>query len=166
MADPLTLLTNLVSPLKAAKDIAVGLNKLNTLTEVNAKAIELQGVILELQSTAFELQAAYAQSQERIRELESKLARGDEWKLTQARYKMVSAWTGSSVYVLRKSHQAEETPHFLCANCFNNRKLSILVPKRDASHYYSYDCPSCRASIVTGFRGPSQAKFAEDYAEK
>ncbi len=51
MADML-LFQGAMAGLKAAADIAIGLNKLNTMTEVNAKAIKLQQIIMNVQSTA------------------------------------------------------------------------------------------------------------------
>jgi len=43
MTDPVSLFVSIGTQLKAATHIAVGLSKLHTMAEVNAKASELQG---------------------------------------------------------------------------------------------------------------------------
>ena len=47
-----------ISALRGAADIAKGLVELNTMAEVQAKAVELQQIVLSAQGSALEAQSA------------------------------------------------------------------------------------------------------------
>jgi hypothetical protein len=148
MTDPMTLFVSIGANLKAATDIAIGLSKLKTLAEVNAKAIELQGAILRLQSDAFTAQADQSSMIERIRDLEKELARVKAWEETKQRYKLHQQSPGTFVYVLHDHRDGSEPLHWICANCYEEGKKSILqFSRQDYSHKY-YGCPSCKAEVL------------------
>lgn len=82
----LTLIGGAVTGLKTAADIAIGFSKLNTMAEVQGKAIELQQVILSAQSGALAAQSAQFSLVDRIRELEREVAEVKAWEAQKQRY--------------------------------------------------------------------------------
>src|SRR3712207_5855457 len=104
MAD-MALFQAAMTGLKTAADIALGLNKLNTMAEVNAKAIELQQIIMHVQSSALTAQSEQAALIQRVRDLETELVRVKAWEAEKQRYKLVQPWPGkgSIVYALKES---------------------------------------------------------------
>jgi hypothetical protein len=64
-----------VNSLKVAGDIAKGLISLNTMAEVQSKAIELNQKIIDAQHQIFAANAAQTELVERIRELEGQVTR-------------------------------------------------------------------------------------------
>src|SRR3954469_5745036 len=116
-----------VSSLKGASDIAKGLLSLHTMAEVQSKAIELNQSIIDAQHQIFAANAAQAQLVERVRHLEGQVAAMEDWNSEKQRYKMVTAYGAVTAYAVHKSISNGETPHYLCANCFQGRKRSILA---------------------------------------
>lgn len=134
--------------LKAATDIAVGLNKLKTMTEVNAKAIELQQVILNVQSTALNAQSEQAAMVEEIRDLKAEIARVKAWETQKQRYKLTHPWEGPVVvYALKESMSAGETAHWICTHCYEDGRRSILQPRHRKDAGQSLACPACKGEL-------------------
>jgi superfamily II helicase len=162
MADML-LFQGAMAGLKAAADIAIGLNKLNTMTEVNAKAIELQQIILNVQSTALSAQSEQSVMAERIKELEQEVVRVKAWEGQKDRYKLLSPFDGALVYALRETMNAGEVPHWICTNCYEDGRRSVLNPRKRNEEAVSLVCPACGADISSrSYRGLPDPTYAPD----
>src|ERR1700682_283801 len=140
MAVTVSLFIGIASQLKTAADIAVGLGKLHTMAEVNAKAIELQTAILGLQSDAFTAQAQQSAMVQQIRDLEEKLARVEAWEETKKRYQMVTPWPGATVYALKRESAGTDPPHLICTTCYEDRRKSILNARAGNNGFWMHFC--------------------------
>ena len=153
-----------VTSLRAAGDIAKGLISLHTMVEVQTKALELNEKIIDAQHRIFEANAQQSTLVDRVRELEGEIARMKDWDAEKKRYKGASPAAGAFVYALQRSMSDGEPPHYLCANCFKQGKASPLGDVRKdpkfMAHYWV--CPTCKASLTTGYNGSSRMKYAED----
>ncbi len=158
----LALFQGAVTGLKTAADIAIGISKLKTMTEVTAKAIELQQVILSAQSDALAAQSAQFSLIERIRDLEDELTEMKAWETEKQRYKLITPWTGSLTYGLKESMKGAEPPHYLCTNCYEDGRKSILNHNGNSTRWTSYVCPVCTSEIPTGCSGAVAAEYAPD----
>jgi len=148
--------------LKAATDVSKALFDLKVTADVQTKIIDLQGALLAAQSSALEAVNSQHALQERIRELEAQVKDTQDWGVQAQRYALVCPWRGpAQVYALRSAEAAGEQPHYLCTNCFHNKKRIILNPTSKDGWVYLV-CPACKSSIATGFRGIGAPKFAED----
>ena len=147
MTDPLSLFVSIGSQLRAATDIAIGLGKLHTMAEVNAKAIELQGAILSLQSDAFAAQAQQSSMIQRIRDLEEEIRQVKAWEETKQRYSLYEPIPGSFVYASKENSGSPEPSHWICANCYEDNKRSILQLKRTGD-IDQYGCPHCFSEVL------------------
>ena len=128
--------------------------------------IEAQEQIMSLREGALELQEENQELKNRIRELEAKLKSIDVWAIEKERYVLVSPWKGAAqAYALKQSKSEGEEPHLLCANCFHSSKKGILNPaKKDM--WMLMVCPSCKASLHTGYKGIGSPNYAEEYLKE
>jgi hypothetical protein len=158
-----------VVSLKAAADIAVALSNIKTMSEVQAKAIELQQIILAAQSGALAAQSEQFALLQQIRDLEEEVANAKAWNEQKQRYALVSPWQGAVTYALKKQSSNAEPPHWICATCYENGRRSILndgmkyAPAGRGRNAVSLVCPVCSAHIVSEWSGgPIERKYAED----
>jgi hypothetical protein len=156
----LTFLPSAISGLKTAADITTAIVKAKNSVEINAKAIELQGIILSSQSDAFNAQIAQMTLLEENRKLKDQLVDLEAFKRDMERYRLASPWSGSAVYALKEVVSDGEPPHYLCANCNQAKRKSIPCITHNSNAFAAYTCPNCKASIPTGFRGNPPAKYA------
>jgi hypothetical protein len=126
---------------KAAFDIAKGLKDIHDATLRNAAVIELQEKILTTQQS----QAAII---ERIGDLEKQVADFEAWDTEKERYELKTVGFAAFAYMLKPEARGREPPHFVCTNCYNQRRISIIqhgVPKQGA--WPEFCCPSCRSKL-------------------
>ncbi|HEX5935336.1 MAG TPA: hypothetical protein VFY63_14330 [Pseudorhizobium sp.] len=157
----ITAIAALVGSLKTAGDITKTVVGLRDGQMLQAKIIELQGVILSAQSSALSAQQDQFSMIERIRSLEQKVAQLEEWDTEAEQYELKQIDLGAFAYM--KTEQTDSTAplHWLCVNCFEHRRRSVLqyqgrVPndQRTAVH----GCPHCKATVRTYYsRKPGDA---------
>lgn len=125
--------------------------------------LEAQEQIMNLREGALELQEENQELKNRIRDLEKKLIEIDEWNKEKERYVLKSPWPGSpvSVYHLKQSHSNGEEPHWLCPNCFQVKRKSILNTNQKRGEFVHLVCSVCKASIDTTYRGIGGPEYAE-----
>lgn len=152
------------SSAKVAGDIAKGLISLKTMSEVQAKAVELTEKIIDAQQQILAANMAQATLQERVRELEAELARMNDWNTQKLRYKLATPFPDCMVYALQKSMGEGEPAHYLCASCFQKGQRSILQGKEAGGGMSraSYLCPTCKSAAMTTFINVSSPKYFED----
>src|SRR5688572_10662357 len=108
MADPVTLFQRAVTALKGAGDIAQGLSKLNTLAEVQSKAVELQQIILAAQASALAAQAEQFALLDRMRQLEKELTEVKAWQAVKQNYELKELIPGVFAYTLKQQAGTSE----------------------------------------------------------
>lgn len=137
------------SSLKTALDIAKGLNATNTQVQINEAKITLQSLILEAQASLSAANEAQVTSATRIRALEEEIARMKAWDTEAERYELKNVYLGAVAYVLKPETQGSEAPHWLCANCFTNKRKSFLQEYSPAplGNKMLYKCAVCGGII-------------------
>lgn len=141
------ILQGTITGLKSAFNLIKGINKLQTMTEVNAVAIELQQMILTAQSDAAE---AFAEQQimlENIRELKEELASVKAWETEKQRYELKEIGRGALAYVLKEGMENGEPSHKICPACYQNSKKFILQRSQKSGEGIFSECPSCKARV-------------------
>lgn len=158
----ITAVQAMMGSLKAATDISKALFDLKTTAEVQSKVIDIQRALLAAQSSALEATNAQFMLQECVRELEAQIKGFEDWGNQEQRYALTNPWRGpAQVYALKKEHAQGEEAHFLCTNCFHNRKRVILNPMTKEGWVYM-TCPACKATVATGYRGVGAPKYADE----
>lgn len=143
-----------LSSLNAAKDIAKGLDSLKTGVAVNQAKIDLQTLILEAQSALFAAQEAQSADASRISQLEQKIVQLEDWSAEAQRYQLKDVGRGAIVYMPKAGMENGEPAHWLCANCFNQRRKSFMQfkgqdrrPGGGLGDDSAYACDACKGSI-------------------
>lgn len=119
-------LMSAAASLRVAGQIANGLINLKTTTEVQAKAIELNGLILNAQSDLFAANASQTALVQEVGELKDQIIRMKDWEAQKQRYQLAAPYPGCLVYALKKTMSGGEPPHYICTNCYESSKRSIL----------------------------------------
>lgn len=159
----ISLIQGAVSSMKTAFDIAKAMSELKTMSDVQGKVIELQQAILAAQSSAMTANSEQFIALEELRKLKEELEKSKGWELEKNRYILFQGSSSGVVYAVRESQKREnEPPHYLCANCFDQGKKSIMNNHQGATGFTNWLCPACKAQFPTGFRGSSTGKFAPD----
>ncbi len=137
--------------LKTASDIAQGIIALKTETEKNAAVINIQRHVLEGQRALMEADALHATDLRRIGELEQEIVRLEDWSAERERYELIGIRGGAFTYMPKAGMENGQPAHWLCANCFDHGRKSILQNKgqtRQGSGEESYGCDRCKGSFV------------------
>ncbi len=137
-----------ISGLKLAGDIAKTLFELKSLSDVQAKVVELQSAILSAQNSALAANAQQTAMIEEIRHLREEIARVKAWEQEKQRYKLICPWPGIVLYALKESCSAAEPPHWICTKCYEERRKSILNPQKKTDDFVLI-CPACKAEYLT-----------------
>lgn len=150
----LTEISAALGSLKATSDIIKGLTATATETKLNEVRIALQGNLLEAQQALMDVQASGAATAARIRQLEQELTTLQDWGVEKARYELRDAGRGAFVYMPKADAGNDEPPHWLCPNCFGQRRKSFMQfkgqdkrPGGGNGDTSNYACDGCRSSI-------------------
>lgn len=138
-------ITATLAGLKSAGDIVKSIIELKSVSVIQTKIIDLQSQILTAQSSAFSANAEQATMVETIRTLKEEIARIKAWESEKQRYKMYSPWNGTVVYALKKSMCNSEPPHWICTNCYEEGRKSILAQQQKGNSTVAFLCPKCGA---------------------
>lgn len=133
-----------VSALKGAMDIAKAMIGLSNAQAIQVKVIELNAIILDAQRSAFSANEERAALIEKISQLEKKLAGVEAWETEKQRYKPVDAGDGNIAYILKPTMRDGEPPHYICANCYQQGKASILAHMHTHGMGDLLTCPLCK----------------------
>lgn len=129
--------------LASAKQIAETIKtvlKVSKDIDVQTQVSELYQQIINLQGTILGAQSQYDEQAENVRQLKNELLKRDNWNAEAKRYQLQTLENGTHVYSLRPECQETDPPHWLCPNCFNKGKKSILQREISGSSYGCHDC--------------------------
>jgi hypothetical protein len=129
---------------KTALDMAKGLKDIDDAVRRNAAVIDLQETILAAQQ-------AQSSLIEKVRELEKEVTDLKAWGAEKEKYELKNVGQGSFAYVRKKDAQPSEPSHWLCAQCYQNSKKSILQYVYGDSPDHIYDCSACGEKIRVHF---------------
>lgn len=138
-----------ISGLKAASDIAKGFMQLSTMAEVQTQVIELQSTILAAQSSALTAQSEQSTMIQEISDLKKEIAHLKAWEETKQRYQLISPWPGCFVFALKDSREKAEPPHWICTQCYQDRRKSILqnAERNDRRRIDTIKCSHCKQEM-------------------
>jgi len=138
--------TAFISSISALIKIAKGLQSVRDQHQISQATSELLERILSVQGDALSLQEQHFSLIHEKEKIEKKLSEFEDWKNTQSQYSLFRTLYGKVVYVPNESHKSSEPKHWLCANCFNERKKSILQPQNDGNNF-TFFCPKCKTRL-------------------
>ncbi|MBR0722062.1 hypothetical protein JQ612_07845 [Bradyrhizobium manausense] len=115
-----------VTGIRAALDITKAMVGLRDAEAFRAKSIELQGVVLDAFEKAIEAREAYSVQADRIRALETEVADLKTWDAEKQKYELKPIGQASMARILKPDARGTEHPHWLCPNCFERGKKTLL----------------------------------------
>ena len=116
---------------------------------LHAKIVEMNGIILSVQSCALKAQTEQSALVKCERELEETLRRFESWETEKSRYELHKMGGGGFAYHLRPEEiEKGEPSHYICANCYEDRRKSILQFSGHKSGLRHSTCPSCKSDVI------------------
>jgi len=110
--------------------------------------------IIELQEKLLAAQEAQSTLTERIRELEEQMTTFETWDADKQEYERTTLPSDSTVYSIDPEIQGAKSAHYICANCYEHHKRSILQPTQTSIASSAmgiprkYHCPECKAEFL------------------
>jgi predicted RNA-binding Zn-ribbon protein involved in translation (DUF1610 family) len=138
-------ITAILPALNQAVKTVTGVVGLIKDVETKQKVIELQSAILDLHERVRSAQTEQDELLKSKNELERKLAEYERWDKESACYELRALVDGIFVYALKAENKGNGPEHFLCPNCFGERKLSIVHHPR--AGYSNYICDACKFDV-------------------
>ncbi len=139
--------TALMTNIKAAMDIANVLKSSYDTHTITKAQSEILDRLLAVHANAAILYEKYSAVCNENEGLTKKLMEFEQWKETESEYELKEIVRGTRVYSLKKNQQSTELSHWLCPNCWNDRKKYILQAEFDNGEEAKYYCPKCRFSF-------------------
>ena len=146
-----------ITGLKTAAEIAKAMKGLHDLADVQSKVIELQSAILDAQTSALAAQSDQFTMIQKLRELETEVMQVRAWEETKQRYQLITPWWGCHVYALKESHKNADPPHWICPQCYEDGRKSLLLNHEDLGVAHHIKCSRCSFANRTG--GDSERKY-------
>ncbi len=114
-----------IGAFKAMFDMARALEDINDAATRNAAVIELQGQILSAQMEQAKL---------------------EKWDAEKQKYELKQiSGLGAFAYMLKLEARGTEPLHWLCTQCYENRKKSVVQIFGEMGADSIYKCPGCTA---------------------
>ena len=131
--------------LKTFKDLIKGVSSLSSDAVIKEKTSEIFGIIVDLQEYIFSMQSKYSELVKSKNDLEKKLIKLKKWEKTKSQYQLKEIARGTFVYSYKKSDEHSDPHHWLCTNCYEEGKKSIL---QISTSKFCYICPKCETKIT------------------
>lgn len=137
----------IVTSIKAAIEITKGLKSsydAHTITQAQSEILER---LLAIQMDALALQEKHSALINEKDELTKKLVLFEQWEKTESEYELKEITPGKFVYSSKNSQQSKIPMHWLCTQCWDDRKKSILQAILHDVNEAQYICPRCKFKI-------------------
>jgi hypothetical protein len=151
MLDPSSI-SGVLNGLKAAAELVQLAVDAHDVKVIREKAIELQKEIIAAQTSAISALADQASALDRIRELEKEVSDLKAWGAEREKYQLMEisehAQGSALVYALKDQAGSTEPKHYLCANCYQDGRKSILQEEvQSPGHVRILYCQRCGAEV-------------------
>lgn len=141
--------------LKLAGDIAKAMIGLRDGAMISAKIGELNRSLIDAQQSVFAIQQERSTLVDRVRELEEEIARAKAWESEKQRYEVTEMGPGAFARIVKEAMRGAEPPHYVCTNCYDNGKASILQ-RSETGMGDLMTCPGCTSKVLIrhGYQPP------------
>lgn len=147
--DPATIAT-IIGTVKTLADLRILTKKLGERVpaEVREQISALYEQVSDLQGAALAAQQREIDLTARCREVEAELGRVNDWETEKERYTLQLIGGTAPVYVQKLDVDAPAAPHWLCANCFEDRRKSHLQLAKKLVEMRNWRCARCEAFVL------------------
>lgn len=130
--------------IKVLSDILRANRDLCQFNECSAALSQLNEKLYRVTAAMLAGQEKEAALTKQIRLLEEEVMKLVNWNDQAQNYALTAVGPGIFAYVYQPSAGAMQPRHWVCAKCFQERKLSVL----QRQHPPAYLCPQCGATIA------------------
>ena len=141
-------ITALITSTKTALDIVRGIRSLNTEVQRNESISKILEALIAIQSEALAVQEKHQKALEEKYELATRLKDFEKWSEIEELYELKDLGGNVFVYAYKKIDTSTEPMHYLCANCFKDKKKAILQCEGTYTSGTAYNCHACNSKIV------------------
>ncbi|NDY74458.1 hypothetical protein DO021_21545 [Desulfobacter hydrogenophilus] len=128
--------------IKTSVELVEKYAKAKAFDELVTEITSLQKASFEAYTLAFELYDSY-------REIKEKYQQTKDWEnKVEPNYMLAELAPGVFVYAFKPKEESSNPLHYLCANCFKDKRESILQCAGRELPGTRYHCPKCKADIV------------------
>jgi hypothetical protein len=135
-----------LNAVKATTDIIKAMVGLRDASQILEKTVELNQKILTVQTALADAQAEQTTLVQTIRDLKEEFTRLKAWEAEKQNYELKQIGRGAFAYGLKPEAQGTEPPHWICAQCYDDGKRSIL--QRAGQTIPAYKCNRCGSAII------------------
>jgi hypothetical protein len=135
---------------KGTLDVAKGLKSAydqHTIVQAQSEIIEK---LLALQMDALSLQEKHSALIHEKEELEKKVLEAQKWSETESQYELKQVVPGKIVRSYKKPSESTDPPHWLCPNCWEDKKKSVLQGHLNMGDAWDFSCLRCRFTVGVG----------------
>lgn len=147
--------------MKAASELAKALFDSKVDAAAKDQILEMRGLIASSLDAVITAKEELQAARDAEREARDKLVHYENWLDEKARYQLTAPSGHPAVYALKESQRNSEPPHYLCTNCYESAKKSILHGGISAHGYFTWNCPGCKTAYPTRARGDVTAEYAQ-----
>ena len=151
MAIEIASISAALQGVKVLKELIFASTELNKKTEISMAVADVMEKLADAQSSIISSNNELLTLQAKYADLEKQLAEIENWKNEANRYHLHEIGPQVFTYKLKESHADREPIHYLCTNCYSNRKKSILNLVTSSSDAISYSCPSCPTKYFVNY---------------
>jgi hypothetical protein len=128
---------------KVAYDIAKGINALKSEVERNEAVSKVLEVLLSVQQDALSMQKEHSSLLREKDDLIKQISEFEKWSEIECQYELKELAPGVPVYTYKKTDEASQPIHLLCANCFSKKQQGFYIQSEinyDGTHYKYLNC--------------------------
>jgi hypothetical protein len=136
------------------------IGSLKAILETGKKLVEVRDaaarseLIVQFTRQIMDAQNVEAGLIEKIHALEQKITEFEDWKREKDRYQLEELPPGILMYRLKEGMENGEPIHKICANCYINKKKSLLHNLGTHNGLTEWKCHSCGFKESTGHFSP------------
>lgn len=131
-----------VGGVKGAMDIAKGLQAALSKADLLEVRIGLMERLSEAQIAIAQAAEDLQACRERVRALEAENTQLKTFDADVENYELKDTGRGAMAYIAKDAPEEPKYGHWLCPNCFSNRKKSLMIPE-DRGAYGMLHCHPC-----------------------
>lgn len=148
MAD-IAFIAQAFTSLQATANIAKALIGVRDQAMIDAKLIELNQSLITAQGNVMQAQSEQSALIQEVCDLKQKIMDMENWRNEQQRYQLISPWAGGFVYALKESCKGADPPHWICQQCYEKGRKSVLqnCQKHDRRIFYTLKCFNCNFEV-------------------
>lgn len=151
---PLTEITAAINSARATIAFVKGAKAAIDKVEISNQLAEIYDKIIAAQSQTLSLLSENVKLVQEKNDLNKKVVESENWQKTETEYELTEICPKRFIYVSKKSAESTQPEHWLCPNCWQQKKKSILQGKLERQ----YMCPACKFEFFNSNEPPPPSK--------